>query len=80
MNKEISEINEKIEELEEKVLERTDDITPLEECSETEENVLEFFEEPNVELSTCRCTGGCGSNYSYGHCRCSGSCGSNYHK
>ncbi len=79
MSKEILESNEKLEKIEANALENTDEVTPL-------ENNEEFFEtpecvnEPNMEMNTCICSGGCGSNYSTGSCICSGSCGSNYHK
>ena len=79
MNNEALEANEKLENIEANALESTDEVKPLVEntdYSETPESV----NEPNIEMSTCTCSGGCGSNYSYGTCSCSGNCGSNYHK
>lgn len=79
MNNQSLELNEKLENIEAHALENTENVTPLEESAEyteTSENV----NEPIIEMSTCTCSGGCGSNYSYGGCTCSGSCGSNYHK
>ena len=73
------ESNEKLEQIEANALESTEEVTPLEDYTwdvETPESV----NEPNMEMSTCTCTGGCGSNYSFGNCTCSGNCGSNYHK
>lgn len=79
MTKEINELNEKLEQIESNALESTNEVTPLEESLEVREEP-ESVAEPNIEMSTCTCSGGCGSNYSYGGCTCSGSCGSNYHK
>jgi hypothetical protein len=79
MSKEMLESNEKLEKIEANALESTEEVTPLEDHTgdiETPESV----NEPNIEMSTCTCTGGCGSNYSFGNCTCSGNCGSNYHK
>lgn len=79
MSKEVLESNEKLENIEANALESTDEVTPLEENADYAETP-ESVNEPNIEMSTCTCTGGCGSNYSYGTCTCSGNCGSNYHK
>lgn len=79
MSKEILESNEKLEEIEANALESTEEVTPLNgdlTDMETPENVSE----PIIEMSDCQCSGGCGSNYSFGDCICSGNCGSNYHK
>lgn len=77
------EFNEKIEKIESSVLEESmEEISPLinatvlEDISNTPDPVS--FE--GAEMSICTCTGGCGSNYSYGECTCTGNCGSNYHK
>lgn len=79
MYQEILETNEKLELIEANALENTDEVTPLKDTREDNET-LENVNEPNIEMSTCTCSGGCGSNYSYGSCTCSGNCGSNYHK
>jgi len=79
MSKEVLESNEKLESIEANALESTDEVTPLEDNADYAE-APESVNEPNIEMSTCTCTGGCGSNYSYGTCTCSGNCGSNYHK
>lgn len=79
MSKEVLESNEKLESIEANALESTDEVTPLEDNEDYAE-APESVNEPNIEMSTCTCTGGCGSNYSYGTCTCSGNCGSNYHK
>jgi hypothetical protein len=79
MNTESLGSNEKLERVEVNALEGKDEISPLDgklEYLETPESV----NEPNIEMSTCTCSGSCGSNYSYGDCTCSGNCGSNYHK
>ena len=79
MNNQSLESNEKLERIEAHALENMENVIPLEESvdyTETPESV----NEPIIEMSTCTCSGGCGSNYSYGGCTCSGSCGSNYHK
>lgn len=79
MSKEMLESNEKLEKIEANALENTDEVAPLENNSEFVETP-ESVNEPNMEMSTCICSGGCGSNYSTGSCICSGNCGSNYHK
>lgn len=79
MSKEILESNEKLEQIEAKAIESSDEVTPLEDYTD-EIETPESVNEPDIEMCTCTCTGGCGSNYSYGHCICSGNCGSNYHK
>jgi len=79
MSKEVLESNEKLESIEANALESTDEVTPLEDNADYAETP-KSVNEPNIEMSTCTCTGGCGSNYSYGTCTCSGNCGSNYHK
>lgn len=79
MNNQSLESNEKLESIEAHALENTENVTPLEESAEYTETP-ESVNEPIIEMSTCTCSGGCGSNYSYGGCTCSGSCGSNYHK
>lgn len=79
MSQEKLEINEKLEKIEAEALENTNEVLPLEENIETVE-CAENFGEPDMEMSTCPCTGGCGSNYSTGSCTCSGNCGANYHK
>lgn len=79
MSQEKLEANEKLEQIEVEALENTNEVAPLEENQETVE-CSETFGEPDMEMSTCPCTGGCGSNYSTGGCQCSGNCGSNYHK
>lgn len=73
------ETNEKLERIESNALENMDEIMPLEETVESNE-IPESVIAPNIEMSSCTCSGGCGSNYSYGGCTCSGNCGSNYHK
>ena len=79
MSQEKLEINEKLEQIEAEALENTNEVLPLEENIETVE-CAENFGEPDMEMSICSCTGGCGSNYSTGSCTCSGNCGANYHK
>ena len=79
MNNEALEANEKLENIEANALESTDEVKPLVENTDYSETP-ESANEPNIEMSTCTCSGGCGSNYSYGTCSCSGNCGSNYHK
>jgi len=79
MSNQTFESNEKLEKIEANALENTEEVTPLEETSESIET-HESVNEPNIEMSNCICSGGCGSNYSYGGCTCSGNCGSNYHK
>lgn len=79
MNNQTLESNEKLEQIEANALENTEEESPLEvkvEHTDTPESV----NEPIIEMSTCTCSGGCGSNYSFGGCTCSGNCGSNYHK
>ena len=79
MNNQTLESNEKLEQIEANALENTEEVSPLEvnvEHTDTPESV----NEPIIEMSTCTCSGGCGSNYSFGGCTCSGNCGSNYHK
>lgn len=79
MNNEKIEDNEKLEKIESSALEDTQDIMPLEEHNDIEE-LCNVSQESIMEMSTCLCSGGCGSNYSSGDCLCSGNCGSNYHK
>lgn len=79
MNNQTLESNEKLEQIEANALENTEEISPLEEKMEHTE-APESVNEPIIEMSTCTCSGGCGSNYSFGGCTCSGNCGSNYHK
>ena len=79
MNNQSLESIEKLESIEAHALENMEIITPLEESAEYTETP-ESVNEPIIEMSTCTCSGGCGSNYSHGGCTCSGSCGSNYHK
>ena len=79
MNQELSETNEKLEKIEANALEDTNEVSPLEQQGEVVDATENTFEQ-NIELSTCTCSGCCGSNYSYGTCMCSGSCGSSYHK
>lgn len=79
MKTEFLESNEKLEQIEANALEGTDEVTPLEGNAESFE-ISESVNEPSIEMSTCTCSGGCGSNYSHGNCTCSGNCGSNYHK
>lgn len=79
MNQELSETKEKLEKIEANALEDTNEVSPLEQQGEVVDATDNTFEQ-NIELSTCTCSGGCGSNYSYGTCMCSGSCGSSYHK
>ena len=79
MNEKISEISDKLENIEADALENTEMVTPLEydvAAVEVPENIVE----PSIEMSNCTCSGGCGTNYSYGNCTCSGNCGTNYHK
>ena len=63
MNNTALEANEKIERIEANALESVDEVTPLEETSENTET-HESLHEPLIEMSTCTCSGGCGSNYS----------------
>lgn len=79
MTDETMESNEKLEQIEQNALEDTGEISPLEDSGEILDNP-ESIDEPSMEMSTCSCTGNCGSNYSYGNCACTGGCGSNYHK
>lgn len=79
MNNENLEANEKLEQIEASALEGTEEVSPLEGTQESME-IPEDLSEPTMEMSICSCTGGCGSNYSFGGCTCSGNCGSNYHK
>lgn len=77
------EFNEKIEKIESSALEESmEEISPLINATELEDisNTPDPVSFEGAEMSTCTCTGGCGSNYSYGGCTCTGSCGSNYHK
>jgi len=78
MENENLETNEKLEQIEASALEGMDEVTPLAETNEE----LEINEKPQeeiLEMSTCTCTGGCGSSYnSTSGCRCTGGCGSNY--
>lgn len=71
---------EKLEQIEASALEEYSGVTPLEQ----NESIIEtsgFVEEPQMEMSSCICMGGCGSNYSISNsCACMGGCGSNYHK
>lgn len=79
MENENLETNEKLEQIEASALEGMDEVAPLAETNED----LEINDKPQeeiLEMSTCICTGGCGSNYnSTGGCTCTGGCGSNYH-
>lgn len=79
MSNENLETNEKLEKIEQSALENTEEVTPLENNIEVIEST-ESITEPSMELSTCICTGGCGSNFSQGSCTCMGNCGSNFHK
>ena len=79
MSKELLESNEKLEQIEANAVEGIDEVSPLEGDAESLETP-ESVSEPNIEMSTCTCSGGCGSNYSFDSCTCSGNCGSNYHK
>lgn len=79
MSKEVLESNEKLEEIEANALESTEEVTPLE-GNPRDMETPESVNEPIIEMSNCTCSGGCGSNYSFGNCTCSGNCGSNYHK
>ena len=79
MDHEMLEFNEKLEKIEAEALEDITEVTPLESNNEVID-ATEDVTESNIEMSTCSCMGGCGSNYSYGSCTCSGNCGSNYHK
>ncbi len=79
MSEEILESNEKLEKIEANALESTEEVTPLE-GNFNDIEIPESVNEPMIEMSTCQCSGGCGSNYSFGNCICSGNCGSNYHK
>lgn len=79
MNTESLESNERLEKIEANALEEMNEISPLDDKKEQLETP-ESVDEPNIEMSTCTCSGGCGSNYSFGGCTCSGNCGSNYHK
>lgn len=79
MNNQTLESNEKLEQIEANALESTEEVFPLEENVE-HTAPPESVNEPIIEMSTCTCSGGCGSNYSFGGCTCSGNCGSNYHK
>lgn len=79
MNNQTLESNEKLEQIEANALENTEEVSPLEEKVE-HTDTPESVNEPIIEMSTCTCLGGCGSNYSFGGCTCSGNCGSNYHK
>ena len=73
------EIKEKLERLESSALENLEEVSPLE-YSEEYSDITSEVSEPIIEMKTCTCSGGCGSNFSYGDCTCSGSCGSNNHK
>lgn len=80
MEREMLENNEKLEQIEVNALENTKEVTPLENTNETVEPT-EGVNEPGMEMSICRCTGNCGSNYSTtSGCTCTSGCGSNYHK
>lgn len=79
MNQELLETNEKLEKIEANALEDTNELSPLEQQGEVVDATENTFEQ-NIEMSICICSGGCGSNYSFGGCTCSGNCGSNYHK
>ena len=79
MNNQTLESNEKLEQIEANALENTEEVSPLEVKVE-HTDAPESVNEPIIEMSTCTCSGGCGSNYSFGGCTCSGNCGSNYHK
>lgn len=75
------ELNEKMEQIELAAIENCEDISPLEAYSDTSDlSQVEAINPEFTEMSVCTCSGGCGSNYSFGSCTCSGSCGSNYHK
>lgn len=79
MNIETLDNYEKLEKIEVEALENTDEVVPLERNNESVE-IFDSNVEADIEMSSCSCKGGCGSNYSHGECYCSGSCGSNYHK
>lgn len=81
MNSEL-EFKNKLEILEAEILsEDFEEILPLiNEAEASDSFVQESVDSEIVEMSTCTCSGGCGSNYSHGNCTCSGNCGSNYHK
>lgn len=79
MKTEIFESEEQLELIEAEALESMDEVTPLENNTESVE-IPEEVNEPDMEMSICTCSGGCGSNYSTGDCICSGNCGSNHHK
>lgn len=72
--------SEKLEKIEASALEENNEITPIEQNERLEESV-ELVNEPQMEMSTCTCMGGCGSNFSVTNdCTCMGGCGSNYRK
>lgn len=73
------ETNEKLEQIEQNALENTKEVTPLENNNDVLE-ISESITEPSMEMNTCTCTGGCGSNFSQGPCTCTGNCGSNFHR
>lgn len=77
------ESNELLENIEATAIENMNEVTPLKNIESSKEITgnPESVEEPCVEMSSCPCSGSCGSNYSItSGCPCSGSCGSNYHK
>ena len=80
MENEPFESNEMLEKIEADALESMEEISPLENTEEPIE-APENVNEPSIEMCTCTCMGGCGSNYSHStECTCMGNCGSNYHK
>ena len=88
MNNESFENLNKLEQIEASAIENSDEIMPLEYNLELTDVATEQVEalaqseeiNHNVEMSSCRCTGGCGSGYSMtNNCRCTGGCGSSYH-
>lgn len=76
------EFNEKLEKIESSVIgEDFDEVSPLAiDLESVDFSSPESISPDVIEMSTCPCTGGCGSNYSHGDCLCTGNCGSNYHK
>lgn len=84
MSNEYLENLEKLEQIEASALENCNEVTPLEADVIPSDVSLEQTPEINhsVEMSGCRCTGGCGGSYSMTNdCTCTGGCGSpSYHK
>ena len=74
------ELNEKIEKIEQSIIDDCEDISPLKSDGELNLDCVESVNSEGIEMSTCPCTGGCGSNFSTGNCPCTGNCGSNFHK